>query len=227
MLPIQRDIASTLSLICIVVLVSQVGAATYTGSITVGNGLTAMEDWINPATTLSWAVTNEDPDPTLAASFVWKYSYTLIVPAKSPSHAIFEASNGENPFTSDNIAKITGATDMEIQEYYPTGGQGANPLMPSAVYGIKLEGWDELTTLNLSFYSDRDPVWGDFYAKDGKSSGNPVVLYNTGFSAADPVAPAGNDSHEDHLLVPDTVPEPSLLSLPGFASLALLRRKRR
>ncbi|MHB1191090.1 MAG: PEP-CTERM sorting domain-containing protein, partial [Armatimonadota bacterium] len=88
------------------------------------------------------------------------------------------------------------------------------------------------TVLALNFRSDRAPVWGDFYAKDGKTDGVYNTLYNSGFADDDPIAPATNGSLDGHLLRPDTtsdpVPEPG--TLVGFitlgGSLLAMRRRR-
>ena len=89
----------------------------------------------------------------------------------------------------------------------------------------------ESTTLTVSFDSDRAPVWGDFYAKNGTDTeGTDIYLYNSGFSIADPLVPAASGSEQNHLLVPDTVAVPAPgavflgsvgLSLAGY----LLKRK--
>ncbi|MBN1555678.1 MAG: hypothetical protein JXA11_13120 [Phycisphaerae bacterium] len=228
--------APTVSLLCLIVLVSQAGATTYTGQLTYNTGLFATQNWADPATTLSWIVTDEEPDPLLPSSFCWKYTYTLSVPEKGISHMIVEASNGADPFTDDNIRGVSGITGVaaEIEEYSSEDQGNSNPLMPEPLYGIKLEGWrGDPTLLSLSFYSNRVPVWGDFYAKDGvnKDENNvkhPVVLYNTGFTAPDPSGPADNGSLNGHLLVPDThtVPEPGFLTLLVLGGLGLRRNKR-
>lgn len=229
MISVRAESVCILSLICLAGLAGQVSATYYTfqGSLAYGNGLYAENDWANNGTTLSWTVTYDDSDPDVPDFFYWHYSYTLTVPEKGISHAIIEASNGVNPFTTYNIYEPDGAPAVEIQEYHPTGDSGANPHMPADLYGIKFEGWsNDPTSITVSFYSDRVPVWGNFYAKDGNKG--PVLLYNTGFSAndIDPDTPAGNGSLDGHLLVPDTVPEPSLLTLLGLGGLGLLRKKR-
>jgi hypothetical protein len=82
----------------------------------------------------------------------------------------------------------------------------------------------------MSLISDRDPVWGDFYAKGGKDGKGPdkvdLVLYNTGFTAADPLlAPDANVT--DHILVPDTTPEPATMAMLTLGGVMVLIRKRK
>ena len=53
-----------------------------------------------------------------------------------------------------------------------------------------------------------------------------VILYNTGFTAADPLlAPSANVT--DHILVPDTTPEPATMALLGFGGVMMLIRKKK
>ncbi len=200
---------------------SSVQADYYTGSLSYGNGLEAVGSWANPLTSISWIVTNEDPGP--AGDFVWKYVYTLTVPKKDISHFIIEASNGEDPFTVENIIGLTGAKSYEVGLY---ANDASNPSMPGDLYGLKI---DDLSTTNITVtvFSDRAPVWGDMYAKGGKEKGVWMVLYNTGFSEVDPVDPPAGGSISGHLLRPDTVdsiPEPSVLLLLAAGGLGALRR---
>jgi hypothetical protein len=229
MLTAQKKIALYLCSLTLAVSVYPLYATTYTGSLSYGNGLSATENWKDSSTMLSWTVTNEEPDPTLPDTFVWKYTYTLSVAQTSPSHIIIEASSGDSEgigkFTDDNFENVSGFTMKdEIKTHHSTGNKGGNPFMPADLYGIKLEDWeDDQFPLVITFYSDRVPVWGDFYSKGGKDS----VVYNSGFTAVDPTAPAADESYEGHLLVPDTVPEPGLLTLLGMGGLGLAWKKRR
>lgn len=210
------------------VLANAAPAAMYSGSLSYSSGLYATEDWAASGTTLSWTVTNEDP--AAPTGYPWKYIYTIDIPSKAVSHFIVEASNGESPFTIANLNGVSGAGTPvadDITTHPATGSSDPNPGMPDALYGIKFELLPEVDPLVVSFYSDRDPVWGDFYAKDGKTDNNPVYLYNTGFSASDPVGPPTDGHNQNHLLVPDTIPEPGLIVLLAAGGLGLLRRRKR
>ena len=85
---------------------------------------------------------------------------------------------------------------------------------------------NDVNTCVINFYSDRVPVWGDFYAKGGRDS----YLYNAGYLAADPLAPAASGSLNNHILRPDSVviPVPSavLLSSIGLGLAGWLQKRR-
>jgi hypothetical protein len=115
------------------------------------------------------------------------------------------------------------SSDFEVNDptQYVTGG--SNPYMPdSGIYGLKFNIEDEeLTTFVLDFYSNRNPMMGDFYAKDGKLPGSQIfnTVYNSGF---------GNLTGEK-IGVPDTsvIPAPGaiLLAAMGTGLVGYLRRR--
>jgi hypothetical protein len=163
----------------------------------------------------------------------WHYSYNLVVPSKDISHMIIEASNGNNPFTISNFfspsSNPTGWIDsIEIQNFSPGG---STPYMPEAMYGIKFEAGRDATNVTVAFDSDRAPVWGDFYSKDGRTPcAEWCSLYNTGFTLGDydPLAAPANGSLQYHLLVPDSyIPAPGAVILVciGTAITGAIRRK--
>jgi hypothetical protein len=146
---------------------------------------------------------------------------------------IFEASDSfgfDNLFapTTDPSGWISAEEDgTEIKTHEPGGG---NPGMPADVYGIKFNAAvdADVTTVTLSFDSDRVPVWGDFYAKGGLGA-----LWNAGFVTADPTDPPANGTIAYHALVPDTatvaIPAPGALVLSslGVALVGWVRTRRR
>jgi len=161
-------------------------------------------------------VTNEDDS---YPEYPWKYTYTFSHDGDGAalSHLVIEVSDN---FTTDDIAGLTGM-GLDSIKLHKTGS--GNPNMPENFYGIKFNPvGDGQTSLTWSFYSNRVPVWGDFFAKDGKTGGVNNVAYNynntdgveTGFldpngnndvrDDPDPTAPPSSGSVDYHILRPDT-----------------------
>ena len=194
--------------------------------------------WTAPS--LAWTITQN-------ADLTWQYDYTLTVYNKGISHLILEVSDeAGSEFTKANVLSSSWPMDkIEVQNY---SSGGSNPGMPSQVRGVK---FDEAsgTVLHVWFNSDRQPVWGDFYSKDGTSKDDADqnvwnAVWNAGFGNpdTDPTAPASDGPNAGHLLVPDTtgseppeppnppVPEPAGMvalgaGLMSLASLALRKRR--
>lgn len=178
--------------------------------------------WASTTTTLTWMV---DYDTT---SELWYYEYVFTVPSGEPSHIIIETSL---TFEADDISGWSHAWELGTWD-----DQGAsNPSIPDAMYGLKFDTTGTLTP-TVSFYSPRDPVWGDFYAKDGTGT----FAWNAGFASMndqDPTTTVGVDSEPNHLAVPDTSegahgeddsPEPAvwlLLTATGVIG-GVIRRRR-
>ena len=212
---------------------------TYMGSLSVAGGggdgilIASGTVWNNPTMKLSWVVDNATTPGR------WHYSYTLQTPGPGAaiSHIIFEVSDAD-PGPAFTLANLFAPTTnpagwialvdgIEVQEY--DAGEG-NPDMPGSVYGIKFNAAMEATVLTISFDSDRIPVWGDFYAKDGKVGGIFNTVYNAGFADPDPLAAPHDGAEMNHLLVPDSitvqVPAPAAIVLAAIG-VGLVGRVRR
>jgi hypothetical protein len=196
-----------------------VGIGDWYGSRSVGSGVTAAGEWATSGFNVRWAI---DPAP----GGLLRYQYWFTNDAGAPltanvkaglSHWIFEVSPdfGTAVFIPDGWG-YEGPKDW-------TEATG-NPGMPAAgVFGIK----PSIDGGYYSFLTNRKPIWGDFYAKDGGG----VYAYNTGFGTE----PAAGGPFTNWIAVPDTdtftrIPEPGTLGLVGGGLLGmgwLVRRRRR
>ncbi len=125
--------------------------------ITPSGGITAQDGWIDGAFELSWVITPVNSH--------WEYVYTVLTAQKEISHFILEVTEDGNPFNT------FGETDTFSGPETWSGGPG-NPDMPNPIYGIKFD-FTEPLSLNQTFtiISDRAPVYGVSYAKDGREGG--------------------------------------------------------
>lgn len=247
----------------------------YSGWLSDGEGLTGSEPWA-PGTgddrdgaKLSWDVSYFDDDGSDEVSGLWTYNYTLDVTdsddLRGISHLIVEVSDSFHsesgvdeygvPYSSNIKDGTTSDWDLD------TFDGPSNPSMPGPIYGLKWQDGipgGESTEYQWfwTIVSDRKPMWGDFYTKDGVypkgNDGHDVFAYNTGFGleaetldSIDGVWKAteignGNAMSADGLhawaLVPDTgdggefgdpVPEPSTIFLLGGGLLMLAAGYRR
>lgn len=237
------------AILCVVYVslcVPTVRAATYSGGLTYtppspdsSDGLYAEgARWRTYTQTLSWTVTDEDNS---FPGFPWKYTYTFGHDGSQAaiSHILIEVSDGVE---ESDFVGVSGATVDSVGLQTVSSG---NPSMPEDVIGIRFDpvGVDPLS-MTWTFFCNRMPVWGDFYAKDGNIGGGPNIAYNYNQSGIETgfVDPDGNDSVRDdpdpvtgpsdgsvdhHILRPDAlVPEPVTVVLFGLGGLAVLVRRK-
>jgi len=195
--------------------------------------------WENRTITFFWTVTlmeNNDLYP----EFPVKYEYRVLLSADD--HAYSHMSIEVSDSFDDNC--IVGLSNATIDSIGTQKMGQANQGMPEAFYAIKFNPPnDDLTDWTFSFFSNRGPVWGDIYVRDGGRAGviNHAYNYNmdengveSGFLSPDTdpmcAASAGTEANHYfyHVLRPDThCPEPATLSLLAFGGLGVLLIRRR
>ena len=228
----MRLLIGTLVLLCALAPQAYAVAPTteYTGSLSsTDGGIIALGDWGTLCDVdLSWNVSRGDTGP-------WHYVYTWALTAPDEmvqggcgeiSHFIVEVSD---TFTREDVVGTPTGNYVSyyVDDWYSGPG---NPDMPGDMHGLKFDDTWGLTA-SFDFYTYRSPVWGDFYAKDGKADGDQFnVAWNAGFNDPDPDDEPDDGSIGWHILVPDTseVPEPSAFAALalGLLPLAGLRRRR-
>jgi|HigsolmetaAR202D_1030399.scaffolds.fasta_scaffold06250_2 hypothetical protein len=182
-----------------------------------GGGIDGFGLWANGAFSLSYKA-------TWYSATQYLYEYTFTITQKDMSHWILGLSDN---CTAACIVGLTvsgtSAKQAEVKTYTPQDGN-SNPGMPGNLYGVKWDiSGDGTGTFTFSFFSDRVPVFQNFYAKDGRGGGDWTYAYNTGFA-----------NGMSMLLAPDTkvlsvVPEPHVYVglAPALLALAYVARKRK
>lgn len=179
--------------------------------------LTAAWDHEITALTFSVSLNNQgDFDPT---NDTWRYNYTFTVPEKAISHVLLETSEG---------IRLLGGTTATGREGPGTFGPGnSNPGIPGSIFGLKFDTTGDPLSFSWQIETDRAPMWGDFYAKDGVTriggQNFNVFAYNINFGLAAPDFVRGV-SEAGFAIVPNlttggpvAVPVPAALWLLGPA----------
>ena len=132
----------------------------------------ATEQWATGGFTVSWEITENN-------NGTFDYVYNITATGKEISHFILSLTNDGLGLLDNRTLTTDPATTAEGPKTFGPGP--SNPGIPGDLYGIKWDLNPTSTTLEISFTTSRAPVWGNFYAKDGKNSGNDLYAYNAGF----------------------------------------------
>ncbi len=192
-----------------------------------GNGgITEMGDaW--DKITLSWNI----EETVYSGTNYYKYTYSFSnLNGYDPSHFIAEVSGS---FSLESIGDMTphyGDVDENGDSVFKIdlwqSGQG-NPDLPEDFYGLKFDYAVEADSATYSLYTNRAPVWGVFYLKDGLNDPTLQAWSNALNISGYP------DSTYDYNVMdmvarPDTVvPIPTTLLLLGSGLIGLIGIRRK
>lgn len=177
-----------------------VGSSDWTGSRSTPQsfGIVGTGSWENDFN-ISWAITFD------STSHLYTYTYTFLDLPQNLSHWLLQVSYG----IPMSMFIFPDGYNVEFDTW--ESGPG-NPMLPASIYGIKFDFGTTEGTGTYTFQTYQNPVWGDFYAKDG--TGN--YAWNSGIET-DPTA--GASSFIPWIPTPDTegvpFPEPSTFLLIG------------
>jgi hypothetical protein len=187
-----------------------------TGSRNSNHGIAATDGWANGNFVLSWVITRDE------ATALWTYQYSASVVRKDISHFILEVSQDSRPFDS-----YAGTDTKVVGPQIWDGSDGnSNPLMPRSIYGVKFDFGGSKPTYTI--VTDRAPVYGVFYAKDGKDSGQNVVAWSDALAVAE-YKTSESLTATDFIVRPDSilpVPVPATVFLLGSGLIGLAGARR-
>ena len=174
--------------------------------------IVASGEWAN-SFELEWNITASEDGSQ------WTYSYDITADRKAISHFILEVTNDGQDF---QILDGSSSPIIGPETWY---ADNSNPDMPNSIYGIKfdygagdLEPWN----VNYTIVTNRAPVYGMFYGKDGMGSDGILTAWNYALQYDD-----SNDPNDFIIRPNGQVPIPSAAWLlgGGLIGLVVLRRR--
>ncbi|MCK5609561.1 PEP-CTERM sorting domain-containing protein [Candidatus Pacearchaeota archaeon] len=195
----------------------------------VANGIYSGGEWgLNEdGFQIKWTISQNDDQS-------WHYKYEFFKASgdqlrKLVSHFDFSLSDN---ITADDLYDF--GSDIGEVTFGTFGPGPSSPGLPTgeSISGVKLDFTNNQTV--AEFDSTRQPMWGDFYTKGGISYGDWNYAYNIdiGVGVANlhdytgtAVDAFGNELSK--ILVPNTIPEPTTISMLGIGALmSFMRRKK-
>lgn len=189
------------------------------------SGIVATQGWSDSGSgfKINWDITQVGND--------FHYLYTITNDSGGDlssdlSHLLLEVSRSVTPQNYQDLFLFNTVPDEGPGVFSPGS---SNPGMPADIYAFKFETFIDDAQPTIEFVSLQPPIWGDFYAVNGKTPGSEVYAYNSGFGT-DPTQVTTDFT--PWIPVPDTgvpIPEPTTTLLLGsslFAA-ALARRRRK
>ena len=178
------------------------------------SGIQATEGWNNGGFTVAWDISSSMD----GSEQRWEYIYTIttLTAQNDISNFILEVTDDDNAFNTytGTDTLIEGPKLWEV----PLSG---SPLMPNDIYGVKFDfGGTSFTGVTYTMVTDRAPVYGVFYAKDGN---NPdVVAWSNALNSFN-YSTITTLATTDYIVRPDSgggggggsVPEPATMLLLG------------
>lgn len=172
--------------------------------------LSGFGNWLNPV--VSWQISDN-------GNGTWNYSYSFVHGGSDLSHLVLEFTQG----CGQDPGCITNATNNPDGPKIWNASSPPNFELAAAIYGVKFDGFSSGSPNTWSFTSNRAPVWGDIYLRDGGNAyaENAGLTNHQSEFVADFVArPNGSTPN-------DNVPEPSSFALAGLGLGVLTWRRLR